>query len=184
MMTVLFFGTIAYNVVMNRYLSPLEDHFPDELLAGENGEEEPLLAAEEGDVMGEAHERSRVQHLGHTAHVPQRVIDPIANFFEPHIYATHKVMKAYLGSSSESSSPKYSDEELEAAYKNPSLTSKTPKIWLPSDEAGLSKEEIEENSSADIVTTDDGAWLDKRGRVQFDKDNMKSLPVWKNTVSY
>ncbi|ORY63526.1 uncharacterized protein BCR38DRAFT_437063 [Pseudomassariella vexata] len=186
MTAVLFFGTIAYNVVMNRYLGPLEDHLPDDLMTAEEvEEEEPLLAAEEGEAVERAHDQSQVQRLGQRLHAPQQVIDPIARFFEPHIYASHKVMKAFLASHAfDLEPPEYSEEELRTAYMNPSLTSKTPTIWLPKDEAGLSKKEVEDNSAAGIKSTDERAWLDKKSRVVFDRDSLRELPVWKKSAEY
>jgi hypothetical protein len=183
MMAVLVIITIGYNILTNRYLNPLEDRFPDELLAGQNEEEEALLAAEEGDAVGQAHDESRVQQVGRNLHVPQTILDPIASFFEPHIYASHKTMKAFLGTS-EADPPEYSEEDIRTAYLNPSLTSKAPQIWLPFDEAGLSKKEIEENSAAGIASTDQGAWLDEKGRVKFDNYNLRSTPLWSEKALY
>ncbi|KAH6652614.1 hypothetical protein BKA67DRAFT_567021 [Truncatella angustata] len=184
LMAVLFLATALYNHVLNRFLNPLEERLPAKFLSEANGEEDPLLAAEEGEAsLDEAHERSQIHHLGHDVHLPERIIDPIARFFEPQIYASHRIMKTYLPDS-DPEAPKYSDEDLDKAYKNPSLTSKTPKIWLPSDTAGLSKKEIEANSKAGIATTDEGAWLDEKGKVQFDRENLRALPIWKDTTSY
>lgn len=184
MMAILFFITIAYNFVMNRYLHPREDHFTDELLDEEPGEQEGLLSAEEGEATEQAHERSRVQQSGHGMHVPQKILDPIAQFFEPHIYASYKTMKKFLGTSEEEDPPQYDDVDIQNAYMNPSLTSHTPKVWLPADEMGLSKTEIEDNEAAEIESTEKGAWLDERARVVFDEGNLRSLPVWKEAVRY
>lgn len=184
LMAILFFGTAIYNHFLNRFLNPLEERLPAKLLSAPNEEEDSLLTAEEGDAsLEEAHEQSRVHHLGHDVHIPHRILDPLARFFEPQIYASHRVMKSYLRGSDDES-PKYSDEELSKAYTNPSLTSNPPKIWLPADKAGLSKKEIEANSQADITTTDEGAWLDDKGRVCFDRDNLRALPVWKDMIAY
>ncbi|KAH8670797.1 hypothetical protein BX600DRAFT_229607 [Xylariales sp. PMI_506] len=181
---VLLVCTIVYNVVTNRYLNPLEDRLPEELFERED-EEEPLLqAAEEGAALQEAHDRSRVQRLGHSLHLPQDVVDPIARFFEPHIYASHKVMKGFLkGSDEDSGPPQYSEEELDRAYANPALTSGA-QVWIPADEVGLSREEVEANAAAGITSTDYGAWIDKKGRVQFDRQNLRDLPLWQQSVVY
>ncbi|KAI0134779.1 hypothetical protein BJ170DRAFT_700050 [Xylariales sp. AK1849] len=181
--TILFFCTIVYNVVLNRHLNPLEDHLPDELLAEGGEEEASLLAAEEGEALEAAHDRSHVQRLGHNINMPRSILDPVAKFFEPHLYASHKTMKAFLRSS-ELETPAYDEGEVRTAYTNPSLVSNPPQIWLPSDEAGLSREEIEENSAAGISTTDDGAWLDENGKVKFNENDLRSLPAWKKPVAY
>ncbi|KAF3008018.1 hypothetical protein E8E14_002586 [Neopestalotiopsis sp. 37M] len=184
LMAILFVGTAIYNHFANRFLNPLEDHLPTKLIGEGEGEEDALLAAEEGEeVLEEAHGRSRIHHLGRDVRVPHRILDPIARFFEPHIYTSHRVMKRYL-KDADGDPPNYSAEDVENAYSHPNLTSKTPKIWLPSDKAKLSKKEIEANSKAGLTTTDDGAWLDEKSRVQFERDDIRKLPVWKETTPY
>ena len=49
---------------------------------------------------------------------------------------------------------------------------------------GLSKKEIEENDSEGIKSTNEGAWLDEKAKAQFDRDDLRALPVWKETVPY
>lgn len=183
MMVILFLGTAVYNHVINRFLNPLEERLPTKLLGEGNGDES-LLTAEEGEAsLDEAHEHSLIHHLGRDVHLPHQIIDPVARFFEPQIYTSHRVMKRYL-TDTDADPPKYSEEDLDKAYTNPSLTSKTPKVWLPADGVGLSKKEIEANSNAEIQTTDQGAWLDSKSRVRIDRDNIKGLPVWKDAVQY
>ncbi|ETS74679.1 hypothetical protein PFICI_13163 [Pestalotiopsis fici W106-1] len=184
LMAILFVGTAIYNHFSNRFLNPLEDHLPTKLIGEGEGEEDALLAAEEGEeVLEEAHDRSRIHHLGRDVRVPHRILDPIARFFEPQIYTSHRVMKRYL-KDTDVDPPNYTKDDHENAYSHPNLTSKTPKIWLPSDKAKLSKKEIEANSQAGITTTDEGAWLDDKGRVKIERDDLRSLPLWKDTTLY
>lgn len=191
LVVILFLGTIAYNVLTNRYLNPLEDHFTDSMLLGEDAdpEQEALLAgAEEGRAEGEdeAHGNSRVQQIGRELHVPHKVLDPVARFFEPHVYASRKAMRAFLQHTAAESDPppQYSDDELENAYKSPSLKSKKPVIWLPKDTNSLSKKEIESLAGDKIEATDEGAWVDAKGKVDFDRDHLRDLPIWKKTPLY
>lgn len=191
LVAILFLGTITYHVFTNRFLKPLEDHFPDSMLLGEDAdpEQEALLAgAEEGRAQGEeeSHGNSRVQQIGRELHVPRKVLDPIARFFEPHVYASRKAMSAFLQHTAAESDPPphYSDEELQNAYKNPSLKSKRPILWLPKDANGLSKKEIDRLAEDGLDATDGGAWVDAKGKVDFDRDQLRELPVWKKTPPY
>jgi hypothetical protein len=63
---------------------------------------------------------------------------------------------------------------------NPTLTSKTPKLWIPSDPLGLSKEEIRQNEDVEIVTTDEGAEVREDGKMiwnhHFEKVPIFNLP--------
>ncbi|KAJ1327691.1 calcium permeable stress-gated cation channel [Microdochium nivale] len=189
MLVVLFVATIAYNVTLIRYLGPLEDHLPEKLLRSDSeaGEEQdPLLAAEQGEG-ADLDEQSRVHRLGRELHIPSQVRSLAARFLEPHIYASHRAMTAFLAGLDldlAADPPSYTQEALRTAYLNPSLTSKPPRVWLPRDRLGLSKEEIQENGSVDIATVDDGAWLADDGNVQFAEDNLRSLPTWKDPVPY
>lgn len=195
MLVILFLATIAYNILTNRYLNPLEDHFPDDMLSldAENGEQDPLLSAAEegqavaaGDAQADEHERSRVQRLGREMHLPQKVISPIARFLEPHVYASHKAMRAFLARTGAETdpAPEYSEQDLKKAYQNPSLTSKSPVIWLPRDNYGLSKKEVESLGAEDLEATDEGAWVDSKGKVDFERSDLRGLPVWKQPKAY
>lgn len=193
MLAVLFFATITYNILSNRYLNPLEDHFPDDMVDAENEEQDPLLSAAEegqavaaGDARVDEHERSQVQRLGREMHLPQKVISPVARFLEPHVYASHQAMRAFLartGAETEPA-PEYSEEDIRKAYQNPSITSNAPLIWLPKDNYGLSKKEIESLSADNLESTDEGAWVDSKGKVEFDRINLRKLPVWKQPKDY
>ncbi|KAF3765196.1 DUF221-domain-containing protein [Cryphonectria parasitica EP155] len=190
---ILFFGTIAYNVLTNRYLNPLEDHFPDNLISEDAGErdpqQEPLLAAvEEGRAQEEAelHDSSRIQQLGREVHIPHKVLDPVARFFEPHVYASQKAMRAFLRHTAAETDPppQYTDDQIQGAYKKPSLKSSTPIVWLPKDQYGLSRKEIDSLAADGIEATDEGAWVDSKGKVDFDRRNLRSLPVWKQAPAF
>lgn len=188
MLAILFFATLAYNVSSNRYLKPLEDHFPDEIL-DQPAERRPLLSGSSEEEDEEA-ASSRVQRIGEEMHIPKRVLDPMARFLEPQISASYKKMKAFLDKNTTttpgSEAVVLGQEDLSSAYANPSLTSKTPQIWLPSDEgkAGLSKKEVEANAKAEIASTDEGAWIDEKGRVVFEMEDLTKLPVFKRSVAY
>ncbi|OCL10131.1 DUF221-domain-containing protein [Glonium stellatum] len=178
---ILFLASVVYHYTMNSQLSPLETYLPADLHNDDDDEDTPLLAAAEEGTASE----SRVQRIGQEVRIPKQVLDPIASFFEPHIFASYKAMKAWLGSShdDEDDLPQYSDEELRTAYLNPAFTSKTPKVWLARDEMGISKQEIRENEAVGISTTDEGAWLDEKNRVEWDVEGF-NVPIFKVPVKY
>lgn len=193
LLVVLFFGTIAYNVLTNRRLKPLEDHFPDELLSEDGGdpEQRPLLARMEGEsgtsgADQESHDESRIQQLGREIRVPRQVLDPLARFFEPHVYASQQAMRAFLRHTAAETDPlpRYNEDDIQNAYQNPSLRTKTPVIWLPKDGNGLSKKEVDDLAKEGIEATDEGAWVDAKGKVDFERGQLRTLPVWKNVVPY
>ncbi|KAI5918148.1 hypothetical protein F4810DRAFT_693509 [Camillea tinctor] len=188
----LFLVTVLYNSLMNKYLDPLEKFLPTDISSssGEEGDETtPLLSnAEEGH----AQVPSRIQRLGQHAHVPpqvaQHVVDPLARFFEPHIFASYEAMKKWIQDcdfyDAGDDATAYSAEDLRKAYLNPALTSPTPVVWLASDRMGASKSEVEENEHSGLKASDQGAWLDEKGRVKWSVENIEKVPIWKPAVEY
>lgn len=77
---------------------------------------------------------------------------------------------------------RYSDEERRNAYFEPCITAKTPTIWIPRDKWGVSRVEIEE-SDPSIPITDEGAHLDERGKIVWDKFD-PNLPLWELKTLY
>ncbi|KAI2603260.1 DUF221-domain-containing protein [Hypoxylon fragiforme] len=188
---ILLIVTVLYNVLMNKYLAPLEQFLPADLTARSEGGDEgaPLLASAEE---GQANTISHIQRLGQQAHIPQtvaeRVLDPIARFFEPQFFASYNAMRAWLqeGGSFEDEDDvqEYSEEQLRSAYLNPALTSKTPLIWLAKDPMGASKVEISENEQNGLKASDEGAWLDEKGKVKWSVEDFSEVPIWKKGVKY
>ncbi|KAK6860523.1 hypothetical protein PG995_004159 [Apiospora arundinis] len=192
LLAVLFIATIVYNVLMNKYLAPLEKYLPAELASDPNGNHEttPLLSSAEE---GQAPHQSHIQRLGERAHVPPKVVDPIARFFEPRISTSYQALKKWLAEGdpsyeddydSTAAAPEYSEEDLRKAYLNPALTSPTPVIWLAKDRIGATANEIRESEGKGLKATDQGAWLDAKGRVRWSVEDVGEVPIWKEKVRY
>lgn len=183
MLVILFMLTALFNAAMNKYLAPLEKFLPMDLVPeAENTEQTPLLAAVEE---GEANE-SHLHRLGRRARLPNDVVDPIARFFQPHIFASHQAMKAWLrdGDFDENDVPEYDEDDLKKAYLNPVFTSPTPVVWVARDEIGTSKNEIEELEKAGLKASDEGAWLDEHGDLQWSFDDFDKVPIFKQGVKW
>ncbi|KAF2741290.1 DUF221-domain-containing protein [Polyplosphaeria fusca] len=178
MVTVLFALTILYHIAMNRYFAPLEKYLPTDLATSDDDDEvTPLLsAAEEGEVS-----QSRIPNSA------QQVLDPLARFFQPHVFASHKAMKAWLadGDFDADDVPEYSEEAVEKAYTNPAFTSATPLVWLARDEMGASKHEVGECEDAGLKASDRGAWVDEKGSVPgWSVDDFGEVPIFKDAVRW
>lgn len=194
MIAILFILTIIYNVVMNRYFGPLEKFLPANLASeaedgdSDSGEDQtPLLSSvEEGEATRQSRGASRVHRVGFNAHVPNQVLDPIARFFQPHIFASHKAMKAWLEDDDFDSDevPQYKEEDVKKAYLNPALTSPTPVVWLARDEMGVSKSEIRENEDMGLRASDRGAWIDESGKVKWSVGDFGEVPIFKERIRW
>lgn len=181
LMTIFIVITVLHHITVNRYLSPLEKFLPVDVLT-DFEEDRPLLGPDED---ANPAERSRVYRLG-AGKVPSVLLDPLAAFLEPHVFASQDALRPWLqdpeGESEESHS--YTDEQLKNAYQNPAMTSKTPKIWLPKDEGGVSKKEIEENEKVGLPSTDDGAQLNRSNKIVWKKDDFTTVPIFKEATQY
>lgn len=76
----------------------------------------------------------------------------------------------------------YSEKELQDAYYEPCITSPTPQLWIPRDPGGVSEEEIRQTSAV-IPISDQGAHLDEKNKIKWDKYGT-DLPVWEWKVLY
>ncbi|KAI1326558.1 DUF221-domain-containing protein [Xylariaceae sp. FL0255] len=182
--TVLFAVTIVYNVLTNRFLSPLEEFLPADLVSEEEGRDEttPLLSrAEEGN--------SHSEQSNQAAQISKHIVGPVARFFKPHVHASYEAMKAWIQDGDhydieEMEAPHYKEQDMEKGYLHPALTSRTPLIWLPRDKLGASENEVSENEDAGLKASDAGAWLDEKGNVCWTVLEFNKVPVWKEGIKY
>lgn len=73
-------------------------------------------------------------------------------------------------------------EEMRNAYYEPCITSRTPTLWIPRDKGGVSQEEVR-ITSAIVPITDEGAHLNDRNKIIWDK-NDTGLPLWQLKILY
>lgn len=183
---ILLLVTILYHLTVNKYLSPLEQYMPLDVLSNApEDEEQPLLSADHSRPTDQQLQQSRVFKLGR-GKLPTILLDPLASFLEPNIFASQEALRPWLqdpeGQSEETAS--YTDEQLKNAYVNPALTSKTPKIWLPKDSIGVSAQEVEENEKVGLDSTDQGAQLNSKGEIVWNKDEFSEVPIFKEPTRF
>lgn len=103
----------------------------------------------------------------------------ISRFFHPNIYADYSVLRKKVR---QGGAVIYSEQVADEAYFPPSVTSKTPLLWIPRDAGGLSRQEVEMTSEV-IPITDEEAHLDEKNKVIWDKVGMRP-PIWRDRVHY
>ncbi|EXJ87523.1 hypothetical protein A1O3_04483 [Capronia epimyces CBS 606.96] len=186
LMTVFLVITALHHLTVHKYLAPLEQYMPVDVLS-EDDEEQPLLSEGEGGREPRANptEQSRVYKFG-AGKVPAILLDPLAAFLEPHLFASEEALRPWLqdpeAESEEGNS--YREEQIKNAYLNPALTSKTPTVWLPRDGRGVSKHEVSENEKAGLPSTDEGAELTPSNKVVWDCEDFASVPIFKQATRY
>jgi hypothetical protein len=167
--------TIVYHRIMHNELNPLTRTLPSSIVHRnelehdqDNGHEEsaPLLAGTK------------------PREPPSGLRGPFFKFFEPQKYESFEAnYKILVGTRLGEPVPPMSEGQENKAYLPPAQTSKLPILWIAKDETGVSKEEID-SMPKELKVTDEGAWITASGNVEFDKQTLRELPVWKDKIFY
>jgi calcium permeable stress-gated cation channel len=173
--------TVAYHAIMRKTIGPLTRTLPNSILHQYEQEWQALHEQEEGNRTSDA--RSGVPASSSTESskpVPSGLLGMFLKFFKPQKYASYELnldelMKTYLGDTA----PALPTEMEKCAYSHPAITSQMPKLWLAEDTKGISKREIQ-NTPKDLPITDDGAEIDEKGKLHWDKERLDHLPAWKD----
>ncbi|KAH8896663.1 DUF221-domain-containing protein [Thozetella sp. PMI_491] len=97
------------------------------------------------------------------------------NFFtrwlHPHVFEDFQAMQVKFGAAwmAPPQEVEYYQKYARDAYWPPEMWTPLPKLWIPRDEARVSRQEVSHTRKT-IPIYDEGAWLDETGRVQMDLD--------------
>lgn len=153
--------TILANITLNEALSPLMPFLPRSL----DTEEEEFRAR----AQAEAAQNHSMTRWGR-----------IWRWFYPNLYRDYAEMRRKVRR--DIVRIQYTEEELNNAYYEPCITSRTPHLWIPRDPGGVSQWEIRQTSPI-IPISDDGAHLDEKNKIKWDKYN-GNLHVWETRTLY
>ena len=169
--------TAGVNLTLDRMLRALELYLGVDVWT----EQEPMLAEEDGlptDDIAALHAASHARRLG-LKKLPYPAPKILSDFFDSIISNARDEVKAwtYDPAPSEDEAPPMKEDELEKVYLSPAWTSKTPKLWIPRDKLGVSKQEIQDNGAAGITTADQSAEIDENGKLHWDR-RFENVPIW------
>ncbi|KAK4542054.1 hypothetical protein LTR36_007085 [Oleoguttula mirabilis] len=180
LMIVLLVLTAVINLLLDRMLRSLELYLGVDIW---QEQQVPLLAEEDGiDPNDQAalHGASHARRLGLTK-LPNPAPRVLSDFFDGFISAGREQANNWLSHPSvgrDGDAVPLKPADVEKAYIAPALTSGTPKLWIPSDKVGVSKQEMELNEASGIPTTDEGAEVDENGKLHWDHD-FEHVPIYK-----
>jgi hypothetical protein len=81
--------------------------------------------------------------------------------------------------------PEYEQGHIDEAYINPAIVDETPIIWLAKDPMGLSDHMVLENKESGLLSSDEGAWLNEKNKVEWNIDEAESkVPIFEKRVNY
>jgi len=171
--------TAVGNLIFNRMLKPLELYLGVDKW---QEQEVPLLADEDGvDPNDEAalHAASHTRRLG-LQYLPKPVPHKVSHILDSVISSARSKATGWLNDPAaliHDEVTQLSGRDLDNVYLAPAFSSKTPKLWLPSDKLGISKTEIEANETAHIATTDQAAEVDENGKLHWDH-HFENVPIY------
>ena len=171
--------TAIMNLVLDRMLQPLELYLGVDVW---QEQEVPLLAEEDDippDDQAALHAAAHGRRLG-LKRLPAPVPRILSDLFDGIVSNSRDEVNSWLHDPSSSRGDEVQslkEEDLAKVYLAPALTSKTPKLWIPKDDLGASKKEIELNEKVGLTTTDDGAEIDENGNLHWDH-RFENVPIW------
>jgi len=184
---------IACHVFISMALRPLKSSIPLELLAenpestmiATDAETGPRVSDSDRTLDGPGHER---HEKGSVRHAPawQPSVSPdqqkggnmLTHRLAGFITKSRAKARAQMGAMEYGRAPRYDSGDLQTAYMHPSLAARKPVVWLARDQMGLSRALVEGNRKAGIESSDEAAWLNDKGKVQWDTEEPRKVPIW------
>jgi hypothetical protein len=176
-MAIFLIFTILYHMSLNAALDPLLYNLPKSLEA----EEESLR----GELETGTHDSdpSKEKNGGVTAMTaPHSKPNFISKFFKPHIYSDYATLRRLVPHGLLDADNMYEQAVAENAYYPPSVTSETPLLWIPRDDAGISRQECVHTEKVTPIT-DEGCGLDEKNKLVWDAEGARP-PLWTPKVYY
>ncbi|KAG9738037.1 hypothetical protein KCU73_g9834, partial [Aureobasidium melanogenum] len=56
-------------------------------------------------------------------------------------------------------------------------------LWIVKDELGVSTQEVKETKKV-IDISDESARFNEKGKIEWDEDDVRKAPIWKDRVEY
>lgn len=193
LMIIFLIFAVLYHVSMNEALSPLIKYLPKNLetedvslSSSTTKGADPVTATSSNEKPHHAEDGAGVdvEKGGNPAPAPTSAISPRANFLlkflRPDKYASYATLRHLVPSHMET--PTYPPEVERNAYFHPVVSAKTPLLWIPRDEAGISKLEVEQTSKVTPITDED-AWLDEKNNLRWNEEKGWP-PIYEEKIYY
>ena len=181
---------VLFHFSLNSAIDPLLMYLPKSLQV----EEESLLALEDGNTNGDSVtdkkglQATATKSTGDSIDTNGQGMPPaphkkpnfITKFLSPHVYTDYQTLRRLVPRGFAEIA--YSPEVERDAYYAPAISSRTPILWIPRDEMGVSRQECRHSSKV-IPTTDEGAGFDEKGKMVWDEETARP-PIYEEKVYY
>ena len=206
LMVVFLIFTVLFHISLNSALNPLLYNLPQSILAEEESRRLDTEAARgvDGGQPGYngvnqgyngVNNGNKISHLpsadsatkdireAQTMHTSNgKKPNFFVKFLKPWLYSDYLALRALVPQDVLDYNNLYSDEVSLNAYYPPTVTSPAPLLWIPSDPAGISRQEVAHTSKV-IPITDEGCELNEKGKLVWDRETTRP-PVWEEKVEY
>jgi hypothetical protein len=91
----------------------------------------------------------------------------LIHFLHPEIFDDYHVLRDRIPDVLREIRVEYDEGVLKDAYAPPAVRNKSPRLWIPRDPAGVSRQEVEHSNKV-IELRDEGAWIDEKGVLSVD----------------
>lgn len=179
LMVIFLVFTILFQFSLNKALNPLLYYLPKSLEAEE--ETHRTIDVESGDASPNEKGNSVAKT---TTNNTTAVAAPnmFQKFLKPHIYTDYHTLRRLVPEGFADYNNYYSETVERDAYYPPSVRSEAPIIWIPRDDAGISRQEVAHNSKV-VTCTDEGASYDAKNKLVWDHETARP-PIWTEPVYY
>jgi hypothetical protein len=178
LMVVFLVFTALFHMSLNSALDPLLANLPKSLEA----EEESFRAAIDNVAAGTPEAEEKNGETVDAAPTPVAKPNFLAKFFKPHIYSDYQTLRSYVPHDLHETENMYDEKVASDAYFPPSVKADIPLLWIPRDEAGISKQEVDHTAKV-IAITDEGASLDGNNKLVWDPEGARP-PLWQPRIYY
>jgi hypothetical protein len=109
---------------------------------------------------------------------PDPSLDPnfVLRWLHPEVFESYHVLRDSIPKDLREMEVSYSEGVLKDAYSPPSVRDKSPRLWIPRDQAGVSRQEVAHSGKV-IEVSDEGAWVDEKGNLVVDLEGETSIWV-------
>ncbi|KAM0723363.1 hypothetical protein Q7P37_000349 [Cladosporium fusiforme] len=204
LMIVFLVGTILWHIWLNRRLGKMEDELPSQIRSEgwmgqtSNGDHHTPATTTHQDQNGthlasSEYDNAAAEKLPNPSYQPPAGKKSIKQRITGFLHPTSSAKEDLYSVSDNLSSPlrPYTKEEHDEAYLHPATTSECQIIWIPRDKYGLSKQEVQTTKHTvgeDLIAmTDEEAWFDEKGKVQWrheDEGSLRNAPIWEDRPNY
>jgi hypothetical protein len=184
LMVIFLIFTILYHMSLNSALGPLMYSLPKTLEAEEESIR-GLLSAEAGHQNGNGLKDGPIDEKNHQIiEAPTTTKKPnlFTKFFKPHIYSDYATLRQLVPHDLLDADNLYEEAVERNAYFPPNVTAEVPLLWIPRDDAGVSRQEILHTSKV-IPITDEGCTFDEKNKLVWDTEGARP-PLWTPKVYY